>query len=62
MFVQTVVDLSLRYPLLGGWKTDFVLGMVQLPPDSMCGMSTVDLQIACTLDISNEIWTRFEMT
>ncbi|GBF90218.1 hypothetical protein Rsub_03351 [Raphidocelis subcapitata] len=23
---ETVVDLSLRYPLMGGWKTDFVLG------------------------------------
>ncbi|KAI8470184.1 MAG: Ribophorin I-domain-containing protein [Monoraphidium minutum] len=23
---ETVVDLSLRYPLMGGWKADFVLG------------------------------------
>jgi oligosaccharyltransferase complex subunit alpha (ribophorin I) len=23
---ETIVDISLRYPLVGGWKTDFVLG------------------------------------
>lgn len=28
---QTVVDIDLRYPLMGGWKVDFTLGK------SMCG-------------------------
>jgi hypothetical protein len=23
---QTSIDLRLRYPLMGGWKTDFMLG------------------------------------
>lgn len=26
LFLQTTINIRLRYPLMGGWKTDFTLG------------------------------------